>query len=88
MKANALNMRHLSKVVAAWASITYTVCYAGVALYPPIRTLFMRYALHANVSFASDYLGFGYFLSGLVIWNVVAMLAIWLFTVLYNNIKE
>ncbi|EKD29821.1 MAG: hypothetical protein ACD_78C00257G0002 [uncultured bacterium (gcode 4)] len=88
MKATALNMRHLSKVVATWTSIVYTVCYAGVALYPPIRTLFMRYALHANVSFASDYLGFGYFLSGLVIWNAVALFAVGLFVALYNSIEE
>lgn len=57
MKATALNIRHLSKTIAAWTSIVYAVCYAGVAIYPPIRTLFMWYALHANVSFASDYLG-------------------------------
>lgn len=88
MKTDTLNMRHLSKVVVAWTSTVYTVCYAGVALYPPIRILFMRYALHANVSFASDYLGFGYFLSGLIIWNIVVLFAIGLFVMLYNSIEE
>ncbi len=63
MKTDALDTRRLLKVVAVWTSIVYTVCYAGVALYPPIRTLFMRYALHADAAFASDYFGFGYYLS-------------------------
>jgi hypothetical protein len=83
-----INTKHLLRATAAWTSIVYAICYAGVAIYPPIRGLFMRYSLHAEVSLSSNYLGFGYFISGLIIWNIVAALGVWLFAVLFNKIKE
>ncbi|MEK7098212.1 MAG: DUF5676 family membrane protein [Patescibacteria group bacterium] len=83
-----INTKHLLKVASAWISIIYIVCYAGVAIYPPVRSLFMRYSLHADVSFKSDFFSFGYFVSGLIIWNIVVALGVWLFTFLFNMIKE
>lgn len=83
-----INSKHLIKVASAWVSIVYIVCFAGVAIYPPIRGLFMRFSLHADVSFQSDFLSFGYFISGLIIWNIVTILAVWLFAVLFNKIKK
>ena len=32
-----INTKHLFKVASAWISAVYVVCYAGVAIYPPIR---------------------------------------------------
>ena len=69
-----INTKHLLKVASAWVSIVYIVCYAGVAVYPPIRSLFMKYSLHAEVTFQSDFFGIGYFISGLIIWNIAAKL--------------
>lgn len=82
-----INTKHLLKVTSAWVSIVYVICYAGVAIYPPVRSLFMKYSLHADASFQSDYFGFGYFVTGLVIWNVAAILGSWLFAQLFNKIK-
>lgn len=48
-KNNMINTKHLFKVASAWISAVYVVCYAGVAIYPPIRGLFMRYSLHTDV---------------------------------------
>lgn len=82
-----INTKHLVKVISAWISVVYAICYAGVAVYPPIRELFMRYSLHADVSFKSDFFSFGYFISGLAIWNIVAVICAWLFAVMFNKIK-
>ena len=53
-----INTKHLFKVASAWISAVYVVCYAGVAIYPPIRGLFMRYSLHTDVFFKSDFFQF------------------------------
>ena len=83
-----ININHLLKVTSAWISIAYVVCYAGVAMFPPIRMMTMRYAMHMDWSVTSGYFGLGYFISGLIIWNVVALLAVWLFAWLFNTIKQ
>lgn len=83
-----INTKHLIKVASAWTSIVYVICYIGVAIYPPIRELFVRYSLHADIAFKSDFFGFGYFISGLIIWNIVAAASAWLFAYLFNRIKQ
>ena len=83
-----INTKHLLKVSSIWISIAYVICYAGVAIYPPVRNLFMKYSLHSDVSFRSDFFGFGYFISGLIIWNIAAIAGVWLFAVLFNKIKQ
>ncbi len=57
-------------------------------MFPGIRHGFMWYALHMNVYMGVDILTFGTFVSGLIIWNVVALLSVLLFAVLFNNIKK
>jgi hypothetical protein len=83
------NISHLLKVTSAWISIVYVVCFAGVALFPGIRPGFMRYGLHTEIDggMGQDILTLGTFISGLVIWNIVALLAVLLFASLYNRIK-
>ena len=83
-----INIKHLLKVASAWISIVYIICYAGVAIYPPSRQLFMRYSLHADVSFTSGFFSIGYFISGLIIWNIAAIAGVWLFALLFNKIKQ
>ena len=81
------NLQHLLKVTTAWTSIVYIVCFGGVALFPAVRPLFMRYALHTATSFGENIMTFASFISGLVIWNLVALLSAGLFVVLFNKIK-
>ena len=83
-----INTKHLLKVASAWVSAVYAVCYLGVALFPSSRNLYMKYALHADVSLKSNYFGIGYFITGLIIWNVIALLGAWLFAYLFNAIKK
>ena len=68
-------------------SIIYVICYAGVAMVPGMRPGFMRYGLHMGIDYGRNILTLGTFFSGLVIWNVIALLAIWLFASLYNSFK-
>lgn len=82
-----MNITHLLKVTAAWTSIVYTVCYVGVWLYPPIRDIFMTAALHASVPVTSGPFTIGSFITGLIIWNIVTLLAVWLFAELFNRIR-
>jgi len=83
-----INIKHLLQVAAAWISIVYIVCFAGVALFPTSRELFMRYALHSNIALGQSVLTLTTFITGLIIWNVVAFLAVGLFALLFNKIKK
>ncbi|MBI2097140.1 MAG: hypothetical protein HYT40_03275 [Candidatus Sungbacteria bacterium] len=83
-----INTQHLLKVASAWISIVYAICFVGVAIFPGIRPGFMRYGLHTGIEMGQNILTFGTFISGLVIWNVIALLAVWLFTFLYNRIEQ
>ena len=82
-----INIQHLLKVTAVWMSVVYVVCFAGVAMFPGIRSGFMMYGLHININMGENIATFGTFISGLVIWNTIALLAIWLFAFLFNTIK-
>ena len=83
-----INTRHLLKVVVAWITIVYIVCFVGVLVIPDLRPWFMKYALHMNVSMGGNIITFVTFVSGLVIWNVIALLSAWLFAFLHNRIKQ
>lgn len=79
---------HLSRVVIAWTSIVYVVCFGGVALIPGIREWFMRYALHTSVDIGTNVMTLTTFITGLVIWNVIALLAVWLYGTLDASITS
>ena len=83
-----MKMNHLLKVASAWISIVYAVCYAGVAFFPGIRPDFMRYGLHMGINMGQNILTPVTFVSGLIIWNVIALLAVWLFVFLYKALKR
>ncbi len=83
-----INSKHLLKVASAWISIVYVICYAVVAMFPGIRPGFMRYGLHMGIDMGRNILTGGTFISGLIIWNIIALAAVWLFAVLFNLIKK
>ena len=83
-----IDTKHLLKVTSAWISIVYVICYAGVAVMPGIRPGFMRYGLHMGIDMGQNILTGGTFISGLIIWNVMAILAVGLFAALFNAIKK
>ncbi len=82
-----INKNHILKVASAWISIVYVICFVGVAMFPGIRSGFMRYGLHTGIDMGQNILTFGTFISGLLIWNVVTLAAVWLFAVLYNKMN-
>lgn len=82
-----INTKHLQKVTVQWTSIVWTVCYVGVLLFPDIRTTFALYALHMTTTFGENVMTLTTFISGLVIWNGIAWLAVSLFAYLFNRIN-
>lgn len=83
-----MDIKHALKVTAVWISIVYAVCFGGVALIPGIRGWFMMYALHTNIGSLENVITIGTFISGLVVWNVAAAIAVWLFAFLWNAFKR
>lgn len=83
-----INSARLVKVSMVWMSITYLICYMGVALMPGIRQQFMLYALHTNIEVGKNALSLTNFITGLVAWNLITGAGVWLFGMLYNQIKE
>lgn len=82
-----INTTRLAKVVSAWISIVYVVCFFGVGLMPNVRPGFVRYGLHMGIRMTENILNIGTFISGIIIWNIIAVLAAVLFAYLYNRIK-
>jgi hypothetical protein len=87
-RQDLINTKHLLKVIAAWVTMVYVVCYGGVALIPGVRPWFMQYALHMNMSIGENAITFATFISGLVIWNVIGLIGAWVFAFLHNKIKQ
>ena len=83
-----INTTRLLKVSVAWTSIAYTVCYLGVWLFPGIRGLFLTTALHAIVPVTSGPFTLGTFVTGLIVWDVLVAVGVWLFVYLWNTIKN
>ena len=79
-----VNTSQALKIASTWTSVVYVVCFGGVALLPGIREIFMKYALHANIVTGENVLSLTTFVTGLIIWNVIAILAVWLYVALRN----
>lgn len=82
-----ISTTRIIKTSLAWTSIVYAICFAGVALFPSIRAGFMLRALHMQSDLGTNVATLGTFLSGLVIWNIVVALALWLFAAIFNRTK-
>lgn len=82
-----LNMKLVLATGFAWTTVAYVVCFLGVTLLPGIREWFMMYALHSNIDMGTSVLTLSTFLSGLIIWDILALLGLWLFVALYNTIQ-
>lgn len=84
-----LNSKRLYKVTLAWTSIVYAICFLGVWIFPGIRPGFMMYALHTKMYNAGENaISALTFISGLIVWDIIALIAVWLFVTLWNIIKE
>jgi len=83
-----INTKHLLKVSSAWISIVYIICFVGVAMFPSIRTDFMTYGLHTRMMLGDNLVTLNTFISGLIIWNIIGLLGVWLFAALFNGIKK
>lgn len=79
---------HTMKVACSWISIVYIICFGGVALIPGIRPWFMQYALHTQTDIGANVMTVTTFITGLVLWNIMAVLAVWLYRALDNYFQK
>lgn len=83
-----INTKRLLLASAIWVTILYIVCFVLVVVFPAIRPNFMLYGLHTQITLGEDVMNIGTFIGGLILWNIIAFLAIGLFSLIYNKIKE
>lgn len=83
-----INTKRLLLASAVWVSIVYVVCFVLVVVFPAIRPNFMLYGLHTQITLGEDVMTMATFIGGLVLWNVIIFLAVGLFGLIYNKMKE
>ena len=55
---------------------------------PGIRPWFMKYALHTELDIGTNVMTLTTFITGFIIWNVVAVIAVWLYAVISNYFNK
>lgn len=83
-----INLKRLLTASAIWVSIMYIVCFVLVVIFPAIRPNFMLYGLHTQTTLGENTMTIGTFIGGLILWNIIAFLAVGLFGLIYNKMKE
>lgn len=83
-----LDTKYVVKIACIWVTILYVICFVTVAFFSPLRPFFMEYALHTSLDAGVNSVSFVTFSSGLLIWNIITALSVWLFCALYNSIKR
>lgn len=82
-----LNGMKISKVAVVWATILYAVCVLVVGLLPSVYGLFSSYIVHFGTTVSKPEITFVSVLIGLILWNIVVFISVWLFVWLYNKMN-
>lgn len=82
-----VNLKRLLTTSAIWVTIVYTACFILVAIFPAVRTNFMLYGLHTQISLGENIMTIGTFVGGLIWWNLLTFLGVGLFALIYNKLK-
>ena len=83
-----MNTTRAIKIGLAWINITYVLCYMILGLIPVSRPSMLPYILHMNVGPVENIFTLGNFFGGLVLWNVIVGVGIWLVGFLARYIKN
>ena len=83
-----IDIKYVVKVACIWVTILYVICFVGIALFSPLRPLFMEYALHTRMDLGVSTISFVTFIAGLFFWNIITALGVALYCYLYNSIKR
>jgi hypothetical protein len=76
----------LLKVSAVWVTAVYLICFVAVWLFPSLRDWFLLYGLHTQPSPAQSLTTWTTFFSGIIVWNVVAAAAVYLFALVWKKL--
>ncbi len=83
-----MNTFRAVKIGLAWINITYILCYVLFGLLPVVRPSALPYILHLNVGPVENIFTLSNFIVGLILWNVIVGVGIWLVGFLANHIKN
>lgn len=84
-----MNTTRAVKIGLAWINITYILCYVIAGLLPAgARPSILPYVLHLSVGPVENIFTLGNFVIGLIIWNLIVGVGIWLVGFLANSIKN
>ena len=82
-----LNGAKIAKVTLLWATIVYLVCVLIAWILPSVYTLGAKNMVHFGMTVSAPTLTLAGVIQGLIIWNVLAVVMVWLFVWLYNKTK-
>jgi hypothetical protein len=80
-------MTRTLKIGLAYINIAYAFCYLVLGLIPSTRPTLLPYLLHLNVGPVENIFTLPNFLGGLILWNVIVGVSIWLVELLARYIK-
>lgn len=82
-----LNGAKIAKVTFVWATIVYLVCVLLAWLLPSVYMWGARNMVHFGMVTDAPTMTLAGVIQGLIIWDVVAVVILWLFVWLYNRLK-
>lgn len=82
-----LNGTKIAKVMVIWGTILYVVCVFFAGILPSVYGWFVSYVVHFGAMPTKPAITFVSAIIGLILWDIVVYLAVWLFVLLYNKMK-
>ncbi len=82
-----LNGTKIAKVTLIWATIVYLTCVLIAWILPSVYSWGAGNLIHFGMVTAAPALAISGVIQGLIIWDVIAVVMVWLFVWLYNRLK-
>lgn len=82
-----LNSAKIAKVTVVWMTILYIICTLIAAILPGIYAKFAGLLVHFGAVSQKPNITFLSAIVGLIVWDIVVYIAVWLFVAIYNRTK-
>ena len=82
-----LSNAKIAKVTLVWATIVYLACVLIAWVLPSVYTWGAKNMVHFGMTVDAPTLSLAGVIQGLIIWDVVAVVMVGLFVLLYNKLK-
>lgn len=77
----------ISKVAVLWGTIIYAACALLAGILPNVYRTLAGYLVHFGMSVSAPEMTLISALIGLILWDIVVYLNVWLFVWLYNKLS-